>query len=112
MATYPTTLPEIHSIAHKNIKKQHITESAAGYVMSRGRGTVAKKAFDIGYTAMSNTQRDTLQTFFNDNIGDSFDWTHPETGGATYDVVFLEDELSFEWIGLDNWSISFSIREV
>ncbi len=89
------------------IKPKHSGLSAAGYPMTRPRATSFKKEFSITYKNLTATERVILETFFDTYQGDSFNWTHPETGGATYGVAFVDDELEFEWAGPASWATTW-----
>jgi len=110
MASFPSIVP--NDLQHKIIKKKISAESSAGYFMSRPAGSVAKKEFTLSFASLTITERNTLQTFFDTNQGLAITWTHPETGGATYNVSFLEDELSFNYVPVDRYSVSVKLREL
>ena len=112
MTVYPSSIKAPNGIQQKNIKPTQRDVSAAGYVMARSKATLLKKEFLIKYNNMTTAERDTLEAFFDANQGLEFDWTHPEQGGDTYQVVFNQDEIEFSWIAYQLWSTSFKIREV
>jgi len=113
MAGFPS-IQAPNAMQQRPIKPQHKNVSSANYSMTRARATLLKREFIITYNKLTKTERDTLETFFNTNSGASFNWTHPETGGATYVVVFFQegDDLIFEWVAPYYWSVTFTIREV
>ncbi len=111
MADYPT-IQVANGLQQKTVKAQYKGQSAAGYMMTRAKATLSKKEFTVKYNKLTTTERDTLQTFFDANLGLEFNWTHPETGGATYAVIFMDDELVFNWKSPYYWTLEFKIREV
>lgn len=107
--------PEIqtaNNIRQTTVKKAHRATSAAGYTMVRTAGTISKKVFEISYQALTEADRNTLDTYFKNNQGLEFDWTHPESGGATYGVIFAEDELEFQYVHVNRWSTTFTLMEL
>lgn len=111
MADFPSIgLPV--GLRQKTIKPAYRGKSSAGYTMSRAMATTSKEEFEVGYDFLSSSDRDTLQTFFNTNQGIEFNWTHPETGGSTYSVVFAEDELFFTAKPPFYWTITLKLQEV
>ena len=111
MADYPT-IQNPSGLQQKIIKTKYKGISSSGYMMTRAKATASKKEFLVKYTFLTNTERDTLQTFFDTNQGLGFNWTHPESGGETYFVVFIEDELEFTLTLPYYWILNFKIREV
>lgn len=100
------------SLAQRTVKPSFKGKSSAGYTITSSRATIAKKEFDLGYEALTEADRDTLQTYFENNAGSSFSWTHPESGGATYTVFFVDDEIEFKWVPSNYWSAKVKLREV
>jgi len=111
MADFPSISPP-NGLQQKTVKPADRKTSAAGYTMARAKATLAKKEFQLLYNFLTKTERNTLQTFFDGNQGLEFNWTHPETGGSTYQVVFAADDIEFSWVSPDRWSIKFVIKEV
>lgn len=106
-----------NQITRTTVKKAYRATSSAGYTMARPAGTIAKKIFEISYTALTRTERNTLETYFNDHQGVEFDWTHPVTelnvgGEGTFGVIFGEDELQFKYVAVNRWSTTFTLMEL
>jgi len=107
-----------NQMTRTTVKKAYRATSSAGYTMARPAGTIAKKIFEISYTALTWTERNTLETYFNDHQGVEFDWTQPEGGGApfgveeTFGVIFGEDELQFKYVAVNRWSTTFTLMEL
>lgn len=74
-------------------KPQLQTPFESGAVQSRARATSAKMKFKIGWEGLTETELQTLYTFFEVNVGGTFNWTHPITS-TVYVVRFTQDALS------------------
>ena len=83
---------------------------SAGYVQSRAKWTRSRKVFELSWNAMSDADKETLETFFGDNIGGTFTWTHP-LSGISYTVRFVEDELLMQYVYVLEWQISITLEE-
>jgi len=77
------------------IKETHRNPTEMGYVVSRPRCTKKRKKFGQGWSAMSDADKASLETFFDSYQGTSFDWTHPITS-AMHTCIFSGDALKFE----------------
>lgn len=97
MASFPTDLPTtLISFKSKNLKPSNKQTSSAGYTMAFPKGTILKKVFNFKLSYLSNTDKETLETFFDANQGLTFQIDFTCTGDTTeYDVVFDIDELEF-----------------
>jgi len=109
MATWPAIMTP-STITERLQKNQIKTDFSAGYVLSRPKWTRSRKTFELSWPTMIDADKQTLQTFFNDNLGDTFTWTHPLTA-AVYTVRFGDDELSFEYVPVDLWQIRVALEE-
>ena len=86
-------------------KGQIRTPYEGGAVQSRPRWTAARWIFTIGWAHLTAGQYDTLITFFDENLGGTFNWTHIITGNV-HVVSFADEELPEAVpIGNDYWSI-------
>ena len=115
MTAYPTTLPAPNRFSQKRIKRQSKEESEAGYVMSRALATGAKQEFELVYNGLTEAEKGTLETHFDANLGSSFSFTVPKSGGSTYTVLYFEDELPFVWgsqFQPTKYQITLVLREV
>ncbi len=101
MATFPTDL-DLHlfpNFSSKSLKPSNRQTSSVGYTMAYPKGTVTKKIFEFGLAYLSNTDKVTLQTFFDTNQGLAFDIAFTSTGDSTtYSVIFDQDELDFVYV--------------
>jgi len=111
MASFPT-IQSANGISQSIIKKAFFGSNKHGFNDISERQTIAKMEFKVSYNTLTLTEMNTLQTFFENNQGTAFDWTHPEEGGSVYTVVFNQDSLQFTWLAFGLWSITFNIKEV
>lgn len=111
MANLPSTLPAVSSIGINVIKRQHKKESESGYPLTRALGTAKKHEIKIGWKRLTSTQLDTLETWFDENMGVVFTYTNPESA-ATYSVVLWEDMVQTSWVPPRFWSASITMREL
>jgi len=82
-------------------KRQEKTPMESGKVQSRAVHTLSKWYFTIGWEWLTSADYDTLVTFFDDNIGGSFNWTHIHTD-TVHVVRFSEDVFpEVEFLGAD-----------
>jgi hypothetical protein len=87
-----------------------VKKSAAGYSMTRPRGNSPKRTWDLSWDGMSDSDFNSLITFFEANYAEEFNWTHPVTS-TSYVVYFVNDEITYEGIVSDNWKVSFTLGE-
>jgi hypothetical protein len=93
MADWPSISdPAFDLYAQTLVKAQIKTEFENGKVQSRARATSARLVVSLGWHALSNTDYSSLQTFFTNNIGGTFNWTHPLTS-TVYVMRFTSDAL-------------------
>jgi hypothetical protein len=91
------------------------TEMDGGYVVSRAKHTrTPRKKFSTGYTMLKNTDRDTLQAFYNTVRGGSviFDWTDPASL-VVYQVRFAA-ALTFTYTGVgtsQRWDVVLRLEQ-
>ena len=71
-------------------KKQERTTMESGKVQSRPVHTTSKELFTIGWEWLVIADYNTLRTFFIENIGGTFNWTHIHTD-VIWTVRFTED---------------------
>jgi len=109
MANWPS-IATPSTLTDRTRKDQIKTDFAAGYVQSRPKWTRSRKIFDLSWKAMSTGDKTTLETFFENNVGDTFTWTYPDSG-TTYTVRFSDDELSFKYVPVGHWQIDITLEE-
>lgn len=68
------------------------SEFEANYVQTRKIATRGRHQFALVWNQMSETDYQTLKTFFDTNQGSSFTWTHP-ISGTSYTCVFSGDSI-------------------
>ena len=87
------------------------SKSEAGYTKVRKRFTLAKDSRGLNWNFISNSDFNTLRTFFEDNQGGSFYWTDPYTF-ETREYYFLDDELNWEETAPGFKSVELNIEEI
>ena len=93
------------------------TEIEGGYVVTRKKHTrTPRKTFTTGFAYLNNTDRATLQTFWNTVSGGTLiiDWTNPQDL-AVYQVRFKGGPLKFTYVGrLGNqrWDVAITLEQV
>lgn len=112
MATFPSIrLPDFKTTP-VFYKPRVQTEFEGNYIQSRARATRGRHKWTLNWSYMSETNYQTLETFFNDNIGNSFTWTHPVTS-TSYTCVFGSDNITCdEQIPGFRSGVSIQIEEV
>lgn len=109
MADWPD-IKNPSDITERNSKAQIRSDFSGGYVQSMPKWTRSRKRFELTWEAMSSSDKSKLETFFKDNIGDTFTWNHP-LEEKEYTVRFAEDELEFSYVPVKHWQISLSLEE-
>jgi len=93
MANFPLSRkPSPKYFSQNPFKPQVKTNFDAGYVQSRANATRSRMEFSTGWDGITETELQSLITFFEDNIGTTFNWTHPTTS-TVYTVRFVENRL-------------------
>lgn len=110
MATTWPDIKEPSSLTRRPKKAQHKSTFEAGYVQSRPQWTRGRLLFDLGWPALPDADYQSLESFFFDNIGNTFDWTCPQDG-ATYTVRFAKAELDADYIPGGMWRVSLTLEE-
>jgi len=98
------------SMTERKRKGQIKSDFAAGYVQSRAKWTRSRKVFELSWKGMSDADKETLEAFFGDNIGDTFIWAHP-LSDTSYTVRFVEDELPARYVPYNHWQIDLTLEE-
>jgi len=115
MAAYPTTLPAPNGFIQRTVKKHYKGESEANYTMSRSKATLGKKEFELSYLKLTDAEMVILDDHFDSDSGGSFSFTVPKTGGATYTVIYIDEDLEFDWASQfqdSRWKATVNLREV
>jgi hypothetical protein len=65
---------------------------------------------------MTSADLSTLQTFFGNNIGGTFEWTYPTIGstfdGTTFDVRFQDNQIQYNNIpGTNRYQVTVNLEE-
>jgi hypothetical protein len=105
-----------HDASKYGVKRENpamATEMEGGYIVSRARHTrKPRKTFTTGYTEITDEDRKTIETFYEQVGGGSviFDWTDP-IDKVVYQVRF-NSELTLQYVGIGKtklWNIEFEI---
>lgn len=86
----------IHSLKIKNVKPARKVEFEGGYQQQRPKFTRKYKTFEFEHKFLNDAQAQELETFFDNNQGLEFEFTHPKTLEA-FNVTFQMDSLDFEY---------------
>ena len=82
-----------------------------GYVQSVAKYSRMRRMFELTWNAMSAANKATLITYFENNQGTTFSWTHPHTSTA-YTVRFRDDQLMFTYdLHGKSWVITVALEE-
>ena len=125
MAGFPTTLyrrgTELHTPVVADLEEIIAQDPTirsqydGGYVQTRARFTNIKRRWNVHYTMMSQTNKNTIRTFeAARKVGaESFSWTNPENGNS-YTVRFLEPVVyrPINNMGYLYWDITFILEQV
>jgi hypothetical protein len=98
METYPTL--KINSLKDSLHKPLITSETENLNIKQRPRGTRSIRKFEISHIALSQSDKDTLQDFFETNNGLIFEFYNPKDT-TTYNVIFD---------GMDNIDFTYSIE--
>jgi len=112
MATYPTLSMNPATLEEGSYKRQIKTEFETGQVHSRPGATRARGKWTLSYSNLPDLDYQSLKTFFEANIGDTFTWTHPTTA-VSKTVRFSEDTFTGKqtanYPGF--WDVDFQVEE-
>lgn len=91
-------------------------EFEANYVQTAPKFSRARRRFTLGWSALPDDEYDTLDAFFEQVAGDTFEWKHPITDEIII-VMFGSGEMpEATWTGMfqdgqDAWSLSGLVLE-
>lgn len=102
---------KINSIDNKIIKPVYTSSYDGGYEQQRLKNTRTIRKFTLGFTSLTNSEAQTLETFFEQNQALEFSFTHPITNNI-HTVRFDGNSISFTQNTPLYQSVSFDIKEV
>ena len=114
MAVWPSIAEPIFPIREVTLFPAYSTEKEGPYVQQRRKWSKAKKVFLLEWDekcALTEADYQLLETFFLDNQGLAFTWTHVATA-VSYTVMFIQDSLDSEIIFPGFRTCSLQMREV
>lgn len=93
MSAWPTLPTPSWGLEEEYYKPQVRTEFEQNYVQSRPAVTSGKHRWpNLGWSLLSETDYQSLETFFETNQGNSFTFTHPMSG-VSYTCRFSSDSI-------------------
>ncbi len=103
----PPNFPLKETIEDRVLK----TKSEAGYVTTRYKSSRQLITFDVNYSMLNDTDKNSLRAFYDtvENV-DSFTWLHPYTS-VNYTVRF-DSIPTFELLDDQKWEVQFLLRQV
>jgi hypothetical protein len=110
MAVWPSIQEPSYPFNESIQKRQIKNNFESGHVLSRAASTVSKRIFELRWRAMPDADYTTLETFFKDNIGLTFTWTHPTTL-EVITVRFSEDKMDTSIPFLDHRTVKLVLEE-
>jgi len=106
------TLPITPNQITEEVKKPALrSKYDGGYTQTRPKYTRKTKKFTLEYQALSLSEKDTLEAFFDANQGLSFYFVDP-VSSTQYAVNFSDDSISFKLVSTKYYSTSFSVEEL
>lgn len=111
MAIFPTTpIPRMGSGQKRKINLLK-TSFEANYLQVRRGSTRSRMVFNLSFDSITDTEFETLDTFFQANAGTVFDFIHPKTL-VTHRVTFQNDELEFTHTHFDRGNTKIILEGV
>jgi hypothetical protein len=110
MATFPSTLPNPSIQSSGEIKLAQVrTPMEAGYVQTRKKYTRSREKYSLSWSALNNTEFETLRDFFINNQGGNWDFPFLS---STKQYRFSSDSISFNWTSPLYRKVQIEIEEV
>lgn len=111
MAVFPTTpKPRINGTGGS--KEFVLIESKfeGNYSQTRRGATRGVRTFNLSYDAITNAEYDTLEAFFDANVGSTFTFVHPQTS-VSYTVKFTTGKIDYKMVSNQRVSTSLTLVE-
>lgn len=96
MANWPTLPSPDTGTEEEFYKPQRKIEFEANYIQSAPKATRGRRRFPLSWELMTETEYQTLETFFNTYQGTSFTYTHP-IRATSHTCVFSADSIKHRW---------------
>lgn len=110
MANFPDLGNPKNGMKVSNVNKVLTSEYMGNYKQKRKSATRSRKTFDCNYS-LETIDYNTLETFFNDNIGLSFSFTHP-INATVHECTFMNETLEATYVTSELVDINIQIEEV
>lgn len=113
MAAYPSSLPQATSSREEWVDPLLVSYSRAGGVKARRLQGAKKRVFVVEHKFLTNTQKTTLETFYDTNRAITLTFAWNDVPGTTYTVVFADEPgLSFSREPGNYWNVTVKLAEV
>jgi len=110
MTTWTSTIATPSDIRERRLKGQIKSKFEDGTIQSVAKNTRTRLAFTLIWADISTTDKTSIESFFDSNLGGTFTWSHPITG-VSYTVRFSKDEIEFTYVHHNLWSTTIEIEE-
>lgn len=112
MTSWPSDIRTPTKIDERILRGVIRSDFEAGYVQSRSKWTRSRKKFTLNWSSgLPSGEKNTLEDFFDNNLGDNFDWTNP-LNGETYTVIFSDDNINFEFAAPGCYTCTIDLEEL
>ena len=112
MATFPSLSKAESLLFDDELHKPQVKSAFEGnWAQTRPQFTRATNTFNIRFTCINVADKNTLRTFFEDNIGLDFTWNNPDDG-LPYLVRFKNDILRFKNVAIGLYNTEMILEEV
>ncbi len=116
MPSFPAIKAPDYSKYQEGLRKPaRRTEFEGNTISTRPRANKARKLFTVGWSRLSDSDKESLFSFFGSYQGLAFSFTPPGSANATT-CVFADDEIRAVAVGPDatgraRWSLSVNLYE-
>ena len=108
--SYPTI--QLSEKTKKILIKEAIrSESEGGYGRTRAKYTKPRYQFDLDYIAISESDFETIESYFLSNQGMTFSFVYPRDS-QTYTCMFNQDSIGAEYISSDKVNCKVSLISI
>jgi phage-related protein len=117
MANFPSLSVDPDEVAELNpaaLDPTIRTPTESGHEITRAAFTRLRREWRVIYSGLTTADKAAIESFLSTvGVGaDSFNWTHPEEGGAAKVVRFVGAFVLRRWHVAGFYSCDFTVREV